>query len=355
MMIRQFIGCACLAVALLLGFCLFASVKAEAQVIVPEEKLFSKEFNIDKWKVQGYRTLTVYFGDRTFSWKGKFTYKGTEYTIHWFRVSNKHAEVNISPKFPPELADKSKFAFHLGSKGRTPDRFKFNSASVNGNTSKWWATNNNIRAGYIENDDVTKNGVIQITRVDDETGKHVRFTKQRPDPGLDSQGRPFSGRIEVYDPKDSDTVYRVCDRGFDEKDAQVACRTMGLPSLGAKPLDLSKTDWLATKLTGWAAGWDVVGFVLGLGSIPALFDKLECTGNEGNFLKCKHLGRGVVAGSVCPITNTAAVTCPFADDSDRNAQTDTECLCGKHNQPEAYKGLCWTRNQCRILYPNRGY
>ena len=335
--------------ALILGFSLSSADGAGAQ---EEEVIFNAEFRIDRWQVGGhdrYVSTRVYYGRQSFSYYGDFEYKGRTYTIKSFVLSRDKVTLTMSPSSFPVGEDRSKFTLHLGVAGKTLDKFNFSDASLSvsssTNTNTWPGSYDTLRHGYQKT-----NGVIRITV--DSLGDYVKFADSRPDPGLDSEGRPFSGRMEVLSDLNDDEntkVWRICNRGFGEKEAEVACRQLGLPSLGAKPLDLSTTDWLKLTKKGWA-GWKEFFEVLAMVNTPVLLDNLECTGREARLIDCKHSGVGVSSSSVCPPQNTAAVNCALADDSDRTNETEQQCVCGK-----ARNGICWTPQQCRIIYPEGGY
>ncbi|XP_025103062.1 deleted in malignant brain tumors 1 protein-like [Pomacea canaliculata] len=79
-------------------------------------------------------------------------------------------------------------------------------------------------------------------------------------------GTAKAGRLEIfYD----GTWYTVCDRGFGQQEALVACRMLGFNSTTAVAVGSSK---------------------YGPGSGPILFTDLRCVGNETSLAQCQHLG-----------------------------------------------------------------
>ena len=97
------------------------------------------------------------------------------------------------------------------------------------------------------------------------------------------------GRVEVNYNGEWGTV---CDDGWDDTDAGVVCRQLGLGSSGT-----------AIGSSGTAIG--SAGFGQGSGSI--WLDSVTCTGNESTLASCGHLGIGVSRN--CSHYNDAFVTC----------------------------------------------
>ncbi|WAR22275.1 DMBT1-like protein, partial [Mya arenaria] len=107
----------------------------------------------------------------------------------------------------------------------------------------------------------------------------------------------LQGRVEIYLNNKWGTI---CDDSFDNEDAQVVCRMLGLPSSGA-----------VAKGNAY--------FGQGLSSMPILLDDLGCSGSESSVLSCSHrpighadCGHGEDAGVICPTmrlsgTNSSSV------------------------------------------------
>ena len=90
------------------------------------------------------------------------------------------------------------------------------------------------------------------------------------------------GRVEVNYNGEWGTV---CDDGWDDTDAGVVCRQLGLGSSGT-----------AIGSTGF-----------GQGSGPIWLDSVTCTGNESTLASCGHLGVGVTRS--CSHSKDAGVRC----------------------------------------------
>ena len=95
-----------------------------------------------------------------------------------------------------------------------------------------------------------------------------------------SHGR--NGRVEV---KYNGQWGTVCDGGWDDTDAGVVCRQMGLGSSGTA----------------------VYGAGFGQGSGPVWLDNVLCTGSEITVAACGHYGFGVTRN--CNHSRDAAVRC----------------------------------------------
>ncbi|XP_072048550.1 scavenger receptor cysteine-rich domain-containing protein DMBT1-like [Amphiura filiformis] len=94
---------------------------------------------------------------------------------------------------------------------------------------------------------------------------------------------PYVGRVEV---KIGQSYGTICHDLWDEKDAKVVCRHIGLPSSDAKP-------------TG--------GAIFGKGTGPILLDDVQCVGSEPMVASCSHRGFGF--HFYCEHTNDAGVIC----------------------------------------------
>ena len=81
----------------------------------------------------------------------------------------------------------------------------------------------------------------------------------------------------------------VCDDGWDDTDAGVVCRQLGLGSSG----------------TAIGSSEAVTGSGQGSGLI--WLDRVQCTGNELTLARCAHLGVGITGN--CSHSNNAAVRC----------------------------------------------
>ena len=90
------------------------------------------------------------------------------------------------------------------------------------------------------------------------------------------------GRVEVYYNRQWGTV---CDDGWDDTDAGVVCRQLGLGSSG-----------MAIGLADF-----------GQGSGPIWLDSVTCTGNELTLANCGHLGVNVTRS--CAHNEDAGVRC----------------------------------------------
>ena len=97
------------------------------------------------------------------------------------------------------------------------------------------------------------------------------------------------GRVEVNYNGEWGTV---CDDRWDDTDAGVVCRQLGLGSLGA-----------AIRLSKAATGSG--GFGQGSGLI--WLDRVQCTGNELTLARCGHLGVGITSN--CSHSKDAAARC----------------------------------------------
>ena len=102
----------------------------------------------------------------------------------------------------------------------------------------------------------------------------------------------YEGRVEVFIKGRWGTV---CDDGWDLKDANVACRQLGL---------------------GQASIPQLAGQIFGAGTGDILLDDLECTGNEASLVSCQHAGVGTNncnhredAGVVCSPEGTKQIDC----------------------------------------------
>ena len=84
----------------------------------------------------------------------------------------------------------------------------------------------------------------------------------------------------------------VCDDGWDDTDAGVVCRQLGLGSLG-----------IAIKSSEAAIGSGDFGQVSG----SIWLDRVQCTGNELTLARCGHLGVGITGA--CSYSKDAAVRC----------------------------------------------
>ena len=84
----------------------------------------------------------------------------------------------------------------------------------------------------------------------------------------------------------------VCDDGWDDTDAGVVCRQLGLGSVG-------------TAIRSSEAANGSGGFGQGLGLI--WLDRVQCTGNELTLARCGHFGVGITSN--CSHSKYAAVRC----------------------------------------------
>ncbi|KAJ7324432.1 hypothetical protein JRQ81_017452 [Phrynocephalus forsythii] len=104
--------------------------------------------------------------------------------------------------------------------------------------------------------------------------------------------KSFEGRVEVYHDGSWGTI---CDDQWDDKDAEVVCRQLGLSG--------------SPKAVSWAH--------FGQGSGPILLDDVECSGNEFSLDQCKKSSWGE---HNCDHIEDAGVTCdPLAEGTIRLA------------------------------------
>lgn len=305
------------------GFCLGFTVSADAQL--PEDVILEKTFNLDRWKRQTPYNVTVYYGTDPLL-DADFTYKGTQYKVYSISSSypRNRVKIGITPKFPPEGSHRSYFNLYAGSTSGELTKFNFGDA----NDDNEWPGHAGFREGYIENDDRTQNGRVQITVVDESIGEHVVFDSFYPKSTENSSGQKIGHRIRVVSDLnyDADTrVWRICDRGgnfdFGEEEARVACRQMGFSPGGARAVDLSemvKAEWPLlfpssgtpdendpqTIIDAWLYSFQA----LSVYHTPVLLDKIQCEGDEEKLVDCSHLGLGVVS-ETCPALDTAGVLC----------------------------------------------
>ncbi|XP_052773120.1 neurotrypsin-like [Mya arenaria] len=94
----------------------------------------------------------------------------------------------------------------------------------------------------------------------------------------------YQGRVEIYL---NNTWGTICDDSFDNEDAQVVCRMLGLSRSGA-----------VAKSSAY--------FGPGSSSMPILLDDISCSGSESSVLSCSHrpiethnCGHGEDAGVIC--------------------------------------------------------
>lgn len=93
-----------------------------------------------------------------------------------------------------------------------------------------------------------------------------------------------AGRVEVYI-KPNNTWGTVCDDGWDQSDALVVCRQLGLGDV-------------ATPLQAFSPSAST--------SVPIWLDNVSCTGQEERLIDCSHNGVGI---HNCNHNNNAAVIC----------------------------------------------
>ena len=99
--------------------------------------------------------------------------------------------------------------------------------------------------------------------------------------GADAQ----EGRVEFCN---DNTWGTVCDDFWEDVDARVVCRQLGLPATGAVSFDNAE---------------------FGQGTGPILLDDVNCNGNESRLENCPHAGIG---NNNCGHSEDAGVRCQFA-------------------------------------------
>ena len=95
---------------------------------------------------------------------------------------------------------------------------------------------------------------------------------------------PWEGRVEVFH---EGRWHKVCDHGWDHRDATVVCRELGYGS--------------AYEVISGAKDY------FGQGFTQVLLSELDCTGKERNLKKCKH--DGYYEHSNCGHVENAGVRC----------------------------------------------
>lgn len=272
-----------------LVFFLLAAGSADAQQYT--KLLFDQTFTVRKWNAGALNNKYLVYG-ASFSGVG-FTYENVRYEVTAVSSGGSRVNITIKPQFPPTGVRRSDFTLHTGSAEHTDKLSTFNFGDSNNNR---WAGSSGWHG--------ESRGVIRITVTDTSVADHLRFAAIRPVPENNS------GRLEfVRDPDaDSSDKWRICNTGFGEEEAEVACRQLGLPADGAEVLDLNNTGWLDITRSGFNAWLDVFE-IIDINTTDVLLDGLECEGSEEKLVECGHLGIGVVSGGSCPIENTVGVSC----------------------------------------------
>ncbi len=309
------------------GFCLGSTVSADAQEwSLPGKTLLDTTFNIDKWKRQLPRSVTVYYGKEPFL-DASFTYKGSQYSV--WGVSSGYpknkVKIGIDPSFPPAGSNRSQFDLYVGSVGGELTRFNFGDSNCSPpsqisstRTCFWneWPGHAGFRSGYIVNNDRIKNGRLKITAIDESVGNNLEFSSYFPKPAKNSSGDNISGRLQVvYGEGNTYKRWRICNRDGNHfiEEAKVACRQMGLPVDNVTVLDINEEtrrgiDFGTAEnptIDAWIYAWNS----LDVRFTPVLLDKIECEGDENKLTDCNHLGLGIVSDGYCPVANTAVVRC----------------------------------------------
>lgn len=294
------------------GFCLGFAVSADAQL--PENTLLDTTFNIDRWKKHGPRSVTVYYGEQVLL-STEFTYNETTYKVRSISSAGfptNKVKIDITPSFPPG-PNESYFSLYVGSVSENGELRRFNFGDANNNE---WPGRAGFQAGYIKNDDVTQNGRLKITAIDESIGEHLGFADYFPNPTTNSSDENIGGRLQVVDDENIKR-WRICNRDGDDfiEEAKVACRQMDLPLSDVSVLDITTvTEAEYPEGFGTAEAPTVNAFLytwqsLGVYHTPVLLDNIKCTGDEEKLIECDHLGLGVVSGGYCPVANTAVVLC----------------------------------------------
>ena len=150
----------------------------------------------------------------------------------------------------------------------------------------------------------------------------LRGHEHVPDGGLRFATRPssvsssesVSGRLEIFDDSDEDGDGEwkwICNDGFGEEEAKVACNQLG-ESTDETTVWALPDNWLQVQSTGLRALAELF-YIAGLMAIPALLDDVVCDGDEAELLDCEHSGRGE---SDCGISQSVGVTCKETSDEE---------------------------------------
>ena len=231
----------------------------------------------------------------------KFTFEGVKYRIG--NVSSvtksygKRTRINIDPPFPPDGENRSKFHLHAGTSDSDITKLSFGDSKVSGNVNSW-----NESVGWEQ----SNQAVIRIT-----APKHLNNSLRLAEYPETSDEN--TGRLEILDATAGDDGQWkwVCDDGFGEEEAKVACGQMDLPTSGAGVWELP-SDWLNPQGSGFGVLLEML-VVAALSEIPALLDDVDCKGDESKLINCTHAGRGV---SDCELSEAVGVTCQEEEDSD---------------------------------------
>ena len=289
-----------------LAFCLLGAGDARAG----ETELFSLTFKPDTDSSNYFSSSQT--SPSSVNKDYRFVFDGVTYALRQAGViNNSYFEIEISPRFPPDGQVRSKFDLHVGvnSSGQYRENAKLNfnnvQYSLNRDDRNSWSGAGGATNGWSRSQ---RTAVIKISG------------PETPNNTLQLAGYPESpdedtGRLEIFDASAGDNGQWkwVCDDGFGEKEAQVACGELGLPTSGAATWEMP-SGWLNPQGSGFSVLLEMIIVTL-LSDTPALLDDVDCDGEESKLIDCDHAGRGV---SDCELSEAAGVTCQekASDDAD---------------------------------------
>ena len=293
-------------------FFLAFSLLSVGNVWAGERELFRKKFLVSETTntEDSNNIHTVYQGGPFTN--AIFTYDGATYRVEFVESGDRGVKLRTNPSFPSTLqgANRRDFDLHLGTEDASGDytenaSFNFNRWSQLSTvpSSASYDTLWSGSAGWTQSGE---NGVIRITGPI--LNNDLQFSPYLPLPTKNSDGVAISGRLEIFDAtQDTDGQWKwICDDGFGDDEAKVACGQLGLPASGATTMDLPD-DWLAIpdNLTGFKALLTAAAITY-YSSVPALLDDVDCDGTESRLINCNHAGRGATD---CDISESVAVIC----------------------------------------------
>ena len=260
----------------------------------------------------GYHKLGAIFGygDNS-SDNTTFTYGGATYTvksIDWNgpkRSNGNQVWLRTEPLFSPserglfelQIKDGDYTYRYNYSDGRTYTTSVSRSGSVRRVYTGWSSES----PGWAVEDKQVKVSIIRLAAADNA----LRFAPQPVPVGT-------SGRLEIFDLSagDSGQWKWICNDGFGEEEAEVACRQLGHTTGEAEVLELPE-DWLEME-TNPLVGIGIIASLYNLLNLtalmatPGLLDEVDCGGDESRLIDCEHAGRGVTD---CNISESVGATC----------------------------------------------